>query len=205
MHPEEAGVQEQIVQGDPVQTALGPGLVLVLDLLADRRDRGLGDRGLVAEGLGEGGLDVADRQAADERGDHQRFERIGLGDMRAGQPGRERLARAAQLRPQQGHRPGRGLDGHLPVPVPRTRPGIAAGRGPLVTIPAEELSDLGLQRGLHQQLGTEPGDFLQDLRQRTILGEQLIDVVADTVSRRYSDRHVLQSLFHAECLSTTCP
>jgi hypothetical protein len=42
---------------------------------------------------------------------------------------------------------------------------IGAGRGPLVTVPAQELSHLGLQRSLHQQLGTEAGDLLQDLRQ----------------------------------------
>src|SRR5262249_48809708 len=33
------------------------------------------------------------------------------------------------------------------------------------------------------------GHLLQDLRQRPVRGEQLIDVVADTASRRYSDRH----------------
>ena len=109
--------------------------------------------------------------------------------MAAEQPGRERLAGAAQLGPGQRDRPGGGLDGHLPVPVPGPGPGIRAGRGPLVTVPAEELSDLGFEGGLHQQLGAEPGHLLQDLRQRTVLGEQFIDVVADTVSRRYSDRH----------------
>ena len=109
--------------------------------------------------------------------------------MRAEQPGRERLGGAAQLRPGQRHRPGGGLDGHLPVPVTGTRPGILAGRGPLVTVPAEELGDLGFEGGLHQQLRAEPGDLLQDLRQRPVLGEQLIDVAADTVGRRYSVWH----------------
>ena len=51
--------------------APGPALVLILDLAADRRHRRLGDRGLVAQRLGQGGLHIADRQAADERGDHQ--------------------------------------------------------------------------------------------------------------------------------------
>ena len=109
--------------------------------------------------------------------------------MRAEQPGRERLRGAAQLGPGQRDRPGGGLDGHLPVAVPGARPGIGAGRGPLVTVAAEELSDLGFEGGLHQQLGAEPGHLLQHLRQRTVLGEKFIDVVADTVSRRYSDRH----------------
>jgi hypothetical protein len=31
---------------------------------------------------------------------------------------------------------------------------IGAPRGALVTVPAQELGDLGLQRGLHKQLGT---------------------------------------------------
>ena len=71
----------------------------------------------------------------------------------------------------------------------RAGPGIVAGGGPLVTVPAEELGDLGFQGGLHQQLGAETGHFLQDLRQRPVLGEQLIDVATDTVGRRYSNRH----------------
>jgi hypothetical protein len=50
--------------------------------------------------------------------------------------------------------------------------------------------DLGLRRGLHQQLHTKPGRLLRDLRQRTVLGEQSMDVVADTAGRRYSDRPV---------------
>ena len=49
MHAEKAAVQEQVVQHHAIQAAAGPCLVLLLDLLADRRHRGLGDRGLVAE------------------------------------------------------------------------------------------------------------------------------------------------------------
>jgi hypothetical protein len=44
---------------------------------------------LVAECVGQGRLDVADRQTAHERGDHQRFQGIGLGDVLAEQPGGE--------------------------------------------------------------------------------------------------------------------
>ncbi len=189
MHAEEAGIQEQVIHGDPVEAAPGPGVVLAGDLLADRRHGGLGDRGLVAQRLGQGGFDVADGQAADERGDHQRLKRVRPGHMRAEQPGRERLAGAPQLRPGQPGRAGGGLDGHLPVPVTAAGPGTGAGRGPLVAVPAQELGDLGLQRGLHQQLRAEPGHFLQDLRQRTAVSEQLINVATDTVGRRYSDRH----------------
>ena len=82
-----------------------------------------------------------------------------------------------------------GLDGHFPVPVAGTRPPIPAGRGPLVAVAAEKLGDLCFEGGLHQQLGAEAGDLLQDLWQRPAVSEQLIDVVADTVSRRYSHRH----------------
>jgi hypothetical protein len=95
VHAEEGGVQEQVVQPHLVEAAGCPRLVFALDLLADRRDGGLGDRSLVAECVGEGGLDVADRQAADERRDHQGFERVRLGHVRAEQPGGERVGGAA--------------------------------------------------------------------------------------------------------------
>jgi hypothetical protein len=50
----------------------------------------------------------------------------------------------------------------------------------LVAFAAEELGDLGLQGRLHQQLGAEVGDFFEDLRQLSVLGEQRVG--ADTVS-----------------------
>ena len=117
VHPEKAGVQEQVIQRDPVQAAQRPGLVLALDGLADRGDGGLGDRGLIPQRLSQGGLHVPYRQAADERRDHQRFESVRLGHVRAEQPGRERPGAAAQLRPGQRHRPGGRLDRHVPVAV----------------------------------------------------------------------------------------
>ncbi len=93
MHAEEAGVQVQVVEGDAVQAPPGPRLLLVLDGLADRRDGGLGDRGLIAQRVSQGGLHVPDRQPPDEGGDHERFERVGLGHMAAEQAGGERLVR----------------------------------------------------------------------------------------------------------------
>ena len=81
MHPEEAGVQEQIVELDAVEAPEGPGL----------------------------------------------------------------------LRPRQGHRPGDGLDGHLPVAVTAARPRILGQRGAGIAVTAEKLGDLGLESGLHQQ------------------------------------------------------
>jgi hypothetical protein len=156
MHPEETGVQVQVVQRDLIQAPHHPCLVLVLDLAADRRDGRLRDRRLVAERISQRGLDVADRQATDERGDHQGLQGIGLGDMAAEQAGGERLGGAAQLGPGQSDRPGGRLDCHVPVSVTRTRTGVFGDRGAGVAIPAEELGDLGLQRGLHQQLRAKP-------------------------------------------------
>src|SRR5215472_1319137 len=67
-----------------------------------------------------------------------------------------------------------------------TGTGVPSRRGAGVTIPPQELGDLRLQGRLHQQLRPEPGHLLQDLRQRTVLGEQLVDVATDTVGRGYS-------------------
>jgi len=193
VHPEEAGVQEQVVQGDLVQAAPGPCLVLVLDRLAHGGDGGLGDGGLVAQRVSQGGLHVPHRQAPDEGCDDQRFEGVGLGDVRAEQAGGERPGGAAQLGPGQRDRPSSGLHGHFPVAVAAPGPGIFGRRGAGVPVAAEELGDLGFQGGLHQQLGAEPGHLLQDLRQRPVRTKQLVNVVADTVSRRYSNRHGCRS------------
>jgi hypothetical protein len=65
--------------------------------------------------------------------------------------------------------PGGRLDRHLPVPITRSGPRIAGQRRTRITVPAEELGDLGLQRRLHQQLRAEPGDLLQDLLDRPVL------------------------------------
>src|SRR5205814_4113644 len=90
-------------------------------------------------------------------------------------------------------RPGRGLDGHFPVAVAGAGPGVLGRRGPLVTVTAEELGDLGFESGLHQQLRAEAGHLLQDLRQRPALSKQLIDVATDAFGGRYSCRHGCRS------------
>jgi hypothetical protein len=46
----------------------------------------------------------------------------------------------------------------------------------LVADPAQELVDLGLQRGLHHQPHAQPGNVLQDRRQITAGAEQLVDL-----------------------------
>ena len=187
VHPEEAGVQEQVIQRDLIQAAPRPRLVLVLDLPADGRHGGLGDRGLVAERVGQGGLHVADRQAADEGRDDQDSRALVLVTWL---PNR-REANASVVPRSFGRASATGPAVVLTVTsrYPLREPGRASSvsRGPGVTVPAQELGDLGFQGGLHQQLGAEPGDLLQDLRQRPVVSEQLIDVATDTVSRRYSD------------------
>src|SRR5437660_1105368 len=80
-------------------------------------------------------------------------------------------------------------------------PGIGGTRGTGVPVAAEELGDLRFQGGLHQQLRAEPRHLLQDLRQRPVSSEQLIDVVADTVNRRYSDRYGRGSFPSMTCRS----
>jgi hypothetical protein len=85
MHPKKGSIQEQVVQHDIIQGAPRPGVVLGLDRLAYLRDSRFRDRGLIAERVGEGGLHIAHRQPAHERRNHQRFQRVGLGDVLAEQ------------------------------------------------------------------------------------------------------------------------
>jgi len=77
--------------------------------------------------------------------------------------------------------------GHLPVAVAAPRPGVLGQRGAGIAVTAEKLGDLGFESGLHQQLGPEAGHLRQDLWKRPVLGDQLINVVANTDSRRYSE------------------
>jgi hypothetical protein len=147
---EEAGVQEQVVQLDAIQPPVPPRLVLGPDLLADPRHRRLADRRVRAARLRQGRLCVPDRQPADEPGDNQGLQRVGLGYPGPEQGRGELLRRAAQLRPLQRNRPRGGLDGHRAVPVAHAVAGRLAGRGPLIAVPAQERGDLGLQRRLQQ-------------------------------------------------------
>jgi hypothetical protein len=54
----------------------------------------------------------------------------------------------------------------------------------LVAVAAEELADLGLQGGLHDQPHAQPGDLLQDLARLLVGGEQLVDLGADALDSR---------------------
>jgi hypothetical protein len=68
-------------------------------------------------------------------------------------------------------------------------PGVGVGVA-LVAVPAEERGHLGLQGGLEQQPRVQPGDFLGHLGQVTRrVGEQLVDLGADALDRRYSCGH----------------
>ncbi len=50
-----------------------------------------------------------------------------------------------------------------------------------VALAAEELGDLGLQRGLQDQAGAQAGDVLEDLAKVAVGGEQSINVSTDAV------------------------
>jgi hypothetical protein len=52
-----------------------------------------------------------------------------------------------------------------------------------VALPAQKLSDLGLDRGLHQQAHTDPGHLLQDLAQLPLGVEQVVYLGADALNR----------------------
>ena len=184
VHLEHGGVQEQVVQHHAVQRPGPPRLELPADRLADPRDRRLRQGRLGAQGISEGVLHVPDRQATDEPGDHQRFQRIAPGHRRAEQPGRERLGRAPQLRPRHGHRPGGGLDRRRAIAITRASPGVLRGGRALVAGPAQERLDLGFQRGLDDQPGAEAGDILDHLAQLTLPAEQGIDLGTDLLGRR---------------------
>ena len=187
MHLEHRGVQEQVVQHHPVQRPGPPGFELPADRLADPRHRRLAQGRLRAQGIGEGSLHVPDRQAADEAGDHQRLQRIRLGHRRPEQLRRERPGGAPQLRPRDRDRPGRGLDRRRAVAITRPRPGILDSGRPLVAGPTQERIDLGFQRGLDNQPGTQAGDVLDHLAQLTLPAEQGIDLGTDLLGRRYSN------------------
>jgi hypothetical protein len=62
------------------------------------------------------------------------------------------------------------------VAIPGTLP-IAAG----VAVTAQELADLGLQGGLHDQPHAQPGNLLQDLTKGLLGGQQLVDPGADAL------------------------
>jgi hypothetical protein len=67
----------------------------------------------------------------------------------------------------------------MAVAVARTGIGIT-----LVAVPAEELGDLGFQRGLDHQSHAQPGGLLQRLGQRLAASEQLVDLGADALGGR---------------------
>jgi hypothetical protein len=175
----EAGaVQVQVVQLDVGEATRRPGGELLADGIADPADGRAAQRCLWAERLSQRRLDVAGRQAADKPGDHQRLQRVGPRHVGAEQSGREPLVGATQLRTGQCDGAAGRLhgDGLVAVAIAGSAVGIA-----LVTLPAQERGDLGLQCGLQQQSSAEPGDLLDHLAQVTSrVGEQLVDLGADT-------------------------
>ena len=89
----------------------------------------------------------------------------------------------AQLRPLQRDRPRRRLDRGGAVAVAHPLPTVVAASLTHRAFPAQELTDLSLQRGQQQQLGTQPSDQLHRPSQVTATGEQLIDLDSQTPSR----------------------
>ena len=67
----------------------------------------------------------------------------------------------------------------MAVAVSRASLGIA-----LIAASAEELGDLGFQRGLDHQAHAEAGGLLQRLGQRLAASEQLVDLGADALGGR---------------------
>lgn len=58
-----------------------------------------------------------------------------------------------------------------------------------VALPTQELGDLGLERGLHQETNAQMGHLFENLAEITVGGEQLVDVGADALDGGYSVRH----------------
>jgi hypothetical protein len=71
-----------------------------------------------------------------------------------------------------------------PAAITRASPDIPRRGRTLVAGPAQECLDLGFQRGLDDQPGTEAGDILDHLAQLTLPAEQGVDLGTDLLSRR---------------------
>jgi hypothetical protein len=85
-----------------------------------------------------------------------------------------------------------GLDRHRwLVAVAAARPVAVAAT--LIARPAQELLDLGLQGDLEHQPHAESGNLFKDRRKVMIGAEQLVDLGADALDRRYSSCHGCRS------------
>jgi hypothetical protein len=107
--------------------------------------------------------------------------------MGAEQLGGEPLGGAADLGAVQMQRAAGGLDRDRLVAVAVARLGVWVA---LVALPTKERGHLSLQRRLQQQAGAKARDVLHDAGQVTGgVGEQLVDLGADALDRRYSCGH----------------
>jgi hypothetical protein len=104
---------------------------------------------------------------------------------------RSREAKASSL---QGHLPRGRLDGQVAVAVAGTLALAFTAGG---AVPAQELRDLGLQRGLEHQPHRGSGHLFEMLQQAAPLGagDQLVDLRADALTGRYSCSHGCRSSF----------
>lgn len=177
-------VEEAVDDVVRVEAAAAPGAVALARLLADPRDRRLRDHRLV-EGLLERRLDVAYREPAQERAQHQCLERVrarhAFADDRATEAERGSIP---HRRPLQLQRAGGRLDRHALVAV-AMRDGLPAA---LVPLPAEELAQLLLQRLLQDQPRAKPADRLNRILLVANTGNQIVELAAQPLTRGYA-RH----------------
>jgi hypothetical protein len=153
------------------------------------------DFDMVAECLGERRFHIAHRQAAHKAGDDERFQGIGTGHRLVEQARRELLRCAAQFRTLERHGPGGRLDRQGMVAVARSVARLQGALAAFVPVSTQELGDLGFEDGLEQQPGAQPSDVLQGVGQVTpVAAEQVVDLITDAVSRRYSRGHRCRSL-----------
>jgi hypothetical protein len=138
-----------------------------------------------SKGLLQHGLDVARREPAQERADHQRLQRVGARHVLAEDAALEaELGRVTHTRALQLDRARRGPDlARLVAVAVRNRlPGA------LVPRATEERGHLVLQRLLQDQPRTEAADHLHRILLGADTGQRLIELCAKPLARDYS-RH----------------
>ena len=162
-------VEEQVHEVVLLELALAPAAVALAGVLQHARHCRLRDHRLI-ERLRQRGLDVAHREAAQERADHQCLQRVGARDALANDPRLEaQLGRVADSRPLDLHRP-RGRPHRLRPLIPVAMRDRCLGA--LVAGAAEELGQLVLERLLDDQPGAKPTDLLDRIRQLTGITDQ---------------------------------
>jgi hypothetical protein len=146
------------------------------------------------EDLGQRGFHVAVRQAPHPAGDDQGLQRVGPGDALPEQAVTQRGMGVAQLGALQLHRPQRGLQGAGLLPAVAVALGPLSGPA-LVAVTPQLLADDLLDHTLEGQPHRQAGHLLHDAQQLPAGLEQLMDLSADGLGRRYSYSHGRGSSF----------